>query len=97
VAELKERYEDYTESELIGFLDDIYAVRSSSEAENRSWIRHFEKITEHPMGSDLFFYPQPGADCSLLGVLDTVKRWRAENGKPGFKVEDRGRGRAWLS
>ena len=87
MAELKERYEDYTESEFINFLDDIYSVNSSSEAENRLWIRHFEKVTEHPMGSDLFFYPQSGADCSLLGVLNTVKQWRAENGKPGFKTE----------
>jgi hypothetical protein len=87
VAELKGRYEDYTKSEFISFLDDIYSVNSSSEAENRLWITHFEKNSEHPMGSDLFFYPQPDADCSLPSVLDTVKQWRAENGKPGFKSD----------
>ncbi|WP_434677496.1 bacteriocin immunity protein [Pseudomonas sp. D4-18] len=87
MIELKERYEDYTESEFISFLNEIYLVSSASEAEHDSWIDHFEKVTEHPMGSDLFFHPLPGADCSLHGVLNTVKRWRAENGKPGFKPE----------
>ncbi|WP_016676051.1 bacteriocin immunity protein, partial [Yersinia pestis] len=50
-----------------------------------SWVRHFTKITEHPSGSDLIYYPEDGADDSPEGILELVKKWRAENGKPGFK------------
>jgi hypothetical protein len=85
VAELKSRYDDYTEFEFARLVSDIYLANSVSEAERHLWVEHFEEITEHPLGSDLFFYPLPGADCSPEGIVQTVKKWRAENGKPGFK------------
>ncbi|WP_016598339.1 bacteriocin immunity protein, partial [Yersinia pestis] len=34
---------------------------------------------------DLIYYPEDGADDSPEGILELVKKWRAENGKPGFK------------
>ncbi|RRV05523.1 bacteriocin immunity protein [Pseudomonas sp. v388] len=87
MAELKKRFEDYTELEFTSFLKDIFLVNSRSEAEHNSWVRHFREVTEYPRGTDILFYPLPGADCSPEGVIKTVKQWRAENGKPGFKTE----------
>ncbi|EEQ04693.1 Colicin-E7 immunity protein [Yersinia bercovieri ATCC 43970] len=43
------------------------------------------RVSEHPSGSDLIFYPEDGADDSPEGILETIKKWRAENGKPSFK------------
>ncbi len=41
-------------------------------------MTHFEKATEHPSGSDLIYYPEDGADDSPVGILKTVKEWRAK-------------------
>lgn len=87
MAELRNKFEDYTELEFMNFVEDICLVNSVSEAEHGLWVRHFEEVTEHPAGSDLIYYPLPGADSSPAAIVDTVKRWRAENSKPGFKSE----------
>lgn len=87
MAELKKSFDDYTELEFSDFINDIWFVRSTSEREHNSWIMHFRKITEHPRGSDLFCYPLPDEDCSPEGIVNTVKKWRAENGKSGLKAE----------
>jgi hypothetical protein len=87
VAKLNKKFEDYTELEFTNFLRGIFLVSSVNEAEMRLWVRHFREVTEYPRGTDILFYPLPGADCSPEGVVKTVKQWRAENGKPGFKAE----------
>lgn len=48
-------------------------------------LENFIKITEHPSGVDLIYYPENGEDDSPEGILRIVKEWRAKNGKPGFK------------
>ncbi|WP_412104633.1 bacteriocin immunity protein [Yersinia pestis] len=83
--ELKEKYEDYTEHEFLEFIRNICEVNTDSQSLHSSWVRNFTKITEHPSGSDLIYYPEDGADDSPEGILELVKKWRAENGKPGFK------------
>lgn len=97
MAILKSKFEHYTEAEFTKFLSDICLAKSSSETQFHRWLEHFEKVTEHPKSTDLFYYPLTDADPSPVGIVRTIKQWRAENGKPGFKVEDHGRGRAWLS
>ncbi|EEQ17924.1 Colicin immunity protein/pyocin immunity protein [Yersinia intermedia ATCC 29909] len=42
-------------------------------------------LTEHPHGNGLLFYPDSDVDNSPEGILEFIKKWRAENGKPGFK------------
>jgi hypothetical protein len=49
-------------------------------------VFHFEKVSEHPTGSDPIFYPEDEADDSPEGVTRIVKEWRAANGLPGFKT-----------
>ncbi len=48
-------------------------------------LEHFIKITEHPEGSDLIYYPEGNNDGSATAIIKEVKEWRAKNGKPGFK------------
>lgn len=50
-------------------------------------IVRFEAITHHPKGSDVIFYPDPGNDGTPEGILEEVKRWRSEQGLPGFKQQ----------
>lgn len=87
MAKLKRKIEDYTESEFIDFLSDIFLVKSANEAEHNLWVRHFREVAEYPGGTDILFYPLPDADCSPEGVVKTIKQWRAENGKPGFRSD----------
>ncbi|MEQ4923271.1 bacteriocin immunity protein [Proteus hauseri] len=83
--ELKNSISDYTEAEFLKLLQGICNVTTSNEEEHKSWVRHFVKLSEHPRGNGLIYYPKDGEDDSPAGILNTVKRWRAQNGKPGFK------------
>jgi Colicin immunity protein / pyocin immunity protein. len=48
-------------------------------------VLEFERLSEHPNGSDVIFYPEKGKDYSPEGIVREVKEWRRENGKSGFK------------
>ncbi|ECG8633828.1 bacteriocin immunity protein [Salmonella enterica subsp. salamae] len=83
--ELKNSISDYTEAEFLALVTAICNADTSSEEEQIKFVTHFEKITEHPSGSDLIYYPKEGEDSSSAGILKAVKEWRAANGKSGFK------------
>lgn len=84
---LKKSFSDYTESEFVELLEAL--AREDLEAENDDradlLLLHFEKVSEHPAGSDLIYYPEPGFDNSPKGVTQTVKAWRIAHGLPVFK------------
>ncbi|EKN3725090.1 TPA: bacteriocin immunity protein [Yersinia enterocolitica] len=82
--ELKNKLEEYTTMEFLNLLEKIWRI-DVSEEEHDNLIRHVASITEYPAGTDLFFYPEAGSEHSPEGILDFIKKWRAENGKPGFK------------
>ncbi len=82
--ELKNSISEYTELEFLAFLKKIWAV-DVSEKEHDALIHHFVMLTEHPHGNGLLFYPNSDVDNSPEGILEFIKKWRAENGKPGFK------------
>ncbi|MBE8614712.1 bacteriocin immunity protein [Morganella morganii] len=84
---LKNSISDYTEAEFLKLLQVICNVETSSEEEHKSLVRHFVKLSEHPRGNGLIYHPNDGEDDSPAGILKTVKEWRAQNGKPGFKQE----------
>lgn len=75
---------DYTEADFIELLQRIIG-NTESEAEENRLVQHFNNLCGHPAGSDLIFYPEPGADDSPEGITKTVKAWRAANALPGFK------------
>jgi len=84
--ELKKKISEYTEAEFLKIITDIYNSNTETESEHNELVNHFENITEHPSGTDLIYFPKKGDDNSPQGILNTVKKWRAANGKPGFKA-----------
>jgi protoporphyrinogen oxidase len=82
----KSSFSDYTEAEFIELLEEL-AKEDESETDDRAdlLLLHFEKISEHPAGSDLIYYPETGADNSPKGVAKIVEEWRSANSLPGFK------------
>lgn len=76
---------DYTELEFLNFVKNTYYDTYPSEEEHIRAILQFENLIEHPDGSDLIYYHNDEREDSPEGVLAEVKKWRAENGKPGFK------------
>ncbi|MBK5415536.1 bacteriocin immunity protein [Pseudomonas sp. TH31] len=86
---LKNSLSEYTEAEFIKRLEEL--AKEDKEAENDAradvLLLHFEKVSEHPAGSDLIYYPEPGADNSPEGVTQIVKEWRAPQGLPGVKED----------
>ncbi len=84
--ELKEKYEDYTEHEFLEFIRNICEVNTDSQSLHSSWVRHFTKITEHPSGSDLIYYPEDGADDSPEGILELVKNGELKMVSPVSKI-----------
>lgn len=86
----KETLADYTEAEFLALMYELFTDRPDLDGRELERltikiVTHFEKITEHPDGSDVIYYPPEGADDSPQGVVNRVKEWRAANGKPGFK------------
>jgi hypothetical protein len=86
------RLEDYTESEFLSFLREIFEGGEDLSSDDfdkymLARVEHFELVIEHPSGSDVIFYPKEGQEDSPEGILKEVKEWRARNNKPGFKSE----------
>lgn len=80
----KDKLADYTEDEfksLIQVIDD-----AETESQQAELVAHLNKIISHPAGSDLLFYPEPGANESAVGIVQTIKVWCAANGLSGFKA-----------
>ncbi len=82
---LKDNFEEYTETEFLENLNKIWTTDVPTEQEHDKLIEHFAKVTEHPQGNELIFYPESGVEDSPEGILKVVKEWRAANGKTGFK------------
>ena len=87
---LKENFYDYTEQEFLAFVEEFFINKTGLKGAKREQyidrlVEHFEKITEHPDGYGVIYYPQNEQEDSPAGVVKTVKDWRAANGKPGFK------------
>ncbi|MFJ3075787.1 bacteriocin immunity protein [Pseudomonas sp. NPDC087029] len=83
---LKDQITDYTEQEFVEFLYEINrAIEDEPDKILIPLIGHFEKITEHPSGSDLFFRPQGSSQGEPEQVLKIIKDWRLANNKEGFR------------
>jgi len=84
---LKRIFSDYTEREFLEFVRRLCDFANTTESEDIKNILEFNRLTEHPAGSDLIFYPEDGQDDSPEGIVQQVKEWRKANGKPGFRDE----------
>ena len=83
----KKNISDYTEKEFLGLVRKLFDVENTSEKEDVRNILEFKRLSEHPDGSDLIYYPKENREDTPEGVVKEVKEWRAKNGKPGFKPE----------
>ncbi|MGE1174385.1 bacteriocin immunity protein [Pseudomonas sp. BW7P1] len=79
------RISDLLESEFLSFVTRVYNNDYDTEEQHIDAVLEFKALSEHPSGSDLIFYPEPGKS-GPTEVVEEVKAWRAANGKPGFKV-----------
>ena len=77
---------DMSEAEFLIFVTKVYKNEYASEDEHIDAILEFKRLSEHPSGSDLLYYPDPGKG-GPEAIVKEVKEWRAANGKPGFKAE----------
>jgi hypothetical protein len=75
---------DYTEKEFLEFVKGIYNDTYPSEEAHIDAVMEFERLSEHPSGSDLLYFPENGKQ-GPDAVVKAIKEWRAKNGKPGFK------------
>lgn len=82
----KNNISDYTEAEFLIFVKKLFNVENTTEEENVENIFEFERLSEHPSGSDLIYYPNKNRPDTPEGIVQEVKEWIAQQGKPGFKV-----------
>lgn len=84
---LKDKFEEYTESEYMSLIDRLFQGGFSSEEEHDAIVDNIVSTSEHPNGTGVLYYPEEGVEDSPAGALKAIKDWRAANGKPGFKSE----------
>ncbi|WP_016702869.1 bacteriocin immunity protein [Pseudomonas chlororaphis] len=79
---------DYTEAEFIRFMQEVFTANGNSTPDEvlDDLLDEFRRLTEHPDGSDLIYWPEDEAQCTPEGITNTVKEWRKANGLPGFKA-----------
>ncbi|WP_405051177.1 bacteriocin immunity protein [Serratia nevei] len=51
---------DYTEREFLEFVNGIYYDNYPTEESHINAVIEFERLSEHPSGSDLLYYPEDG-------------------------------------
>jgi len=85
--DLKNKLEEYSESEYLGLINRLFQGRFPSEQEHDDLVNHIVTTSEWPTGTDVLYYPAEGVEDSPEGVLKAIKTWRAANNKPGFKPE----------
>ncbi len=79
--------EDITEKEFSKILDDIMKENASESDEKLDYLLdEFERITGHPEGSDLIYYPRGDNDGSKEKIIQEIKKFREKNGLTSFKT-----------
>ena len=87
VIRMKTSISEYTETEFLEFVISLCDASARTEEEDDEMLLEFIRLTEHPDGSDLVYYPRADREDSPAGIVEEVKQWRVANGKPGFKIE----------
>ncbi len=85
MIELKSALIDYSEAEFTALIQAIKDCEGSEEWQGEL-IAHLNSLAAEAGGSDLIFYPEPGADNSARGIVQAIKAWCTANGLPGFKA-----------
>lgn len=77
---------DFSEADFLAFVEGIYHDTYPSENAHIAAVAEFERLSEHPSGSDLLYYPEEGKS-GPVAIVQEIKEWRKANGKPGFRGE----------
>ena len=77
--------DQFSKTEFLCFVRAISEVQTRDDVELDLWVRHFDKIAQHPAGRDLIFWPADGADDSPEGIVAEIERYCRENDLPCFK------------
>ena len=75
---------DYSRGEFIALIAEIISDEGS-EAHQDELLERFIKLAEHPAGSDLIYYSEPGDQTTPEAIAEKIQQWRQKNGKSGFK------------
>lgn len=81
----KKTIQDYTEAEFLAFAKKVCSADYPTEEEADAAVHELVRLSEHPDGTDIIFYPAKGQEDSPEGLVKQIKEWRAQNGKPGFR------------
>ncbi|MHA6128638.1 Colicin immunity protein / pyocin immunity protein [Pseudomonas mohnii] len=83
---MKRTISDFTEVEFITFINTVLAANTSPDEILDPLLFEFERLSEHPAGSDLIYWPEDMSKTPTAeSITETVKKWREANGLPGFK------------
>lgn len=83
----KLKISEFTEKEFQDFLTKICNSEYATEKQQIKMVLLFEKVTEHPDGSDLIYYANSDEESTPEAIIKIVKCWRSANGMEGFKPE----------
>ena len=85
---MQKSFSDFTEHQFVRFMEELFSANGSAPDEVLDpLLEEFERITEHPAGTDLIYYSEDEELCTPEGITETVKQWREANGLPGFKSQ----------
>ncbi len=90
----KDEIEDYTEREFIELLGEFTNptgdnAQLKGEELDKYWDdleEHLTRITQHPLMSNLIYYPAKKGDDEPENILKIVKEWRRSQGLPCLKT-----------
>lgn len=83
---IKMSISDYTELEFLELVNDIFLQNSAPTNEKLDQLLdQFVRVVEHPESADLIYYSSD-ENCNPEAVTRIIKKWHAQNGKPGFKI-----------
>ena len=83
---MKRTISDFTEVEFITFINTVLAANTSPDEILDPLLFEFERLSEHPAGSDPIYWPEDMSKTPTAeSITETVKKWREANGLPGFK------------
>ncbi|GAB7229897.1 bacteriocin immunity protein [Vibrio rotiferianus] len=82
---MKNRLQDYTESEFLQLLLASEELDFSDEGLD-DLVNFFNEKVDHPKGSALLTHPTMlGIEDSSEAIIEELKRWYTEKGQPCFK------------
>ncbi|WNJ94824.1 bacteriocin immunity protein [Vibrio ruber] len=83
---MKQTINEFSELEFTQFVEQIFKENvAETDDVLDELLEKFESLTEHPDGSDLFYYPDDPADATPERIVEIVKQWRMSQGLPCFK------------